>query len=105
MPLVFWSYIISDVPMNNELLSETTDCQCPFLSLCNFVRDNKTKFPDLVARIQNNYCSKPACCRCARFRIYQILGADGVPLLMLPDQTEWARQIVEECGSGFMTAS
>lgn len=91
---------MGDVPMNKPLC-ETTDCQCPFLGQCNLVRDIHTKIPELIARIQNNYCTKSAHSRCGRFQIYQTLGHDAVPPLMLPDQTDWARQIIREGGFDF----
>jgi hypothetical protein len=80
-------------------LFETTDNQCSFLDECVFIRENQTKMPELVVRIQNNFCTKSACFRCARFQISQLLGLEAVPPLMLPSQIEWARQIIEEYGS------
>ena len=68
------------------------------MSQCDFVRENRTKMPELVNRIQDHYCSKAAYCQCARFRIYQSLGTAATPPLMLPEQIEWSRQIIEEYG-------
>ena len=52
--------------------------------------------PELVERIQKTYCTTLSCCRCARFQIAQNLGLDAVPQLMLPNQNQWATQIIEE---------
>jgi hypothetical protein len=101
----FGSFIIGDFPVNNEFLGETTECQCPFLVQCNFIRENRTKMSELVARIESRYCTKSACCRCARFRVAQVLGPVAMPPLMLPEQIDWARQIIEECGRDFKPVS
>jgi 4'-phosphopantetheinyl transferase EntD len=53
--------------------------------------------PELVSRIKDTYCTTTSCCRCARFQIAQNVGLDAVPHLMLPNQTEWASQILAEC--------
>ena len=53
--------------------------------------------PELVERIQDTYCTKPARSECARFKIAQSVGTEKVPPLMLPEQVEWAQQIIEEC--------
>jgi hypothetical protein len=87
----------------NETDNKIEDSQCPYVDSCVFLRENRTKMPELIARIQADYCTNPACCRCARFRISQSLGLDKVPALMLPDQIDWARQIVQEFGGDLET--
>ena len=52
--------------------------------------------PELIERIQDTYCTKPARSECARFKIAQSVGLEKVPPLMLPEQVEWARQIIAE---------
>ncbi|MCK5783541.1 MAG: hypothetical protein KAH06_03790 [Desulfobacterales bacterium] len=81
---------------------EITDRQCPFLSQCALIHENRTKMPDLIARIEDDYCTKAAF-RCARFQVCQTIGVNVVPPLLLPDQIDWARQIIEEYHCGITT--
>ena len=76
--------------------SKTEDCQCPVLDRCAFVSKNRDNMPELVNRIQNNYCLKPAYSDCARFHVCQALDCETVPPLMLPDQVRWAQQVIAE---------
>ena len=100
VPVFLGNIRFGDIPMDKPY-SEMKDGQCPFMDQCRFLRENRTKMPELIARIMDTYCTKSACCRCARFRIAQSLGLHAVPPLMLPDQIDWARQIVQECGVNF----
>ena len=75
---------------------ETTNCECPCLNECTFVCSNQANMPELVQRIKDRYCTNSAWGECARYRVYQSLGAREVPPLMLPDQVNWARQVIEE---------
>ena len=75
---------------------ETTEHQCSFLNQCDLVRKNATKTPELIRRIQSQHCTKADYRQCARFQIYESLGTDAVPPLMLPEPTDCARQIIEE---------
>ena len=102
VPVFLGNIRFGDIPMDKPY-SEMKDGQCPFMDQCRFLHENRTKMPELIARIQDTYCTKPACCRCARFRISQSLGLAKVPALMLPDQIDWARQIVQEFGGNLET--
>ena len=75
---------------------ETTEHQCPLFDQCDFIHENATKTPELIRRIQNHHCTKTTYFKCARFHVTQSLGLDAVPPLMLPEQTDWARQVIEE---------
>lgn len=81
----------------SETNDKTEDLQCPLMDTCVFLRENRTTMPELVERIQDTYCTKPARSECARFKIAQSVGTEKVPPLMLPEQVEWAQQIIEEC--------
>lgn len=70
--------------------------QCPFNNQCVLINQNQSKMPGLIHRVQENYCTLKSCFKCARFCVYRALGIDAVPELMLPTQTEWAKQIIEE---------
>ena len=80
----------------SETNNKTEDLQCPFVDSCAFLLENRTKMPELVERIQDTYCTKPACRKCGRFQVSQSVGLEKVPPLMLPEQVEWAQQIIEE---------
>lgn len=69
--------------------------QCLYLEQCDLIQKNKTSMPNLVERIQKYYCSKLTF-QCARRLIYDILGVSFVPPLLLPNQWEWAKQIICE---------
>ena len=81
----------------SETNNKTEDLQCPLMDTCAFLCENRTTMPELVERIQDTYCTKPARSECARFKIAQSVGTEKVPPLMLPEQVEWAQQIIEEC--------
>ncbi|MHC4232371.1 MAG: hypothetical protein ACYSQY_05335 [Planctomycetota bacterium] len=81
----------------SETNDKTEDLQCPLMDTCAFLCENRTTMPELVERIQDTYCTKPARSECARFKIAQSVGTEKVPPLMLPEQVEWAQQIIEEC--------
>ncbi len=78
-----------------EFNSDKSECRCPFLDQCCFIRDNAVKIPELIQRTRQRYCCNHPD-RCARHKLYETIGSDVVPPLMLPDQHEWCRQIIEE---------
>jgi len=80
-----------------------TDYQCSLVEKCVLLRNNETKMPELVNRIRQQYCKTEDFCQCARFHIYESAGLAAVPPLMLPDQFDWSRQIIEEYRKGFET--
>lgn len=71
------------------------NCKCPHIGSCGLIQQNKARMPNLVQRIQDYYCAWESL-RCARRWLYEILGPSFVPPLLLPNQWEWARQIVTE---------
>jgi len=68
---------------------------CPFMEQCHFLLSNYETMPELVERTVEHYCTNSQA-RCARLELYESLGAAAVPELMLPNQYDWARQIVED---------
>ena len=74
----------------------TSEGKCHHLEHCNLIVDNKTRMPNLIKRIQSYYCMKLTS-QCARRWIYDSLGKSFVPPLLLPNQWEWAREIICEC--------
>jgi predicted nucleotide-binding protein (sugar kinase/HSP70/actin superfamily) len=75
--------------------SDTNVYECPFLDQCEFIQNNIDKMPELIQRTKERYCTQPES-ECARRWLYVECGGRAVPPLMLPEQTAWARQIMEE---------
>lgn len=73
--------------------------QCPLLDQCELISENLDKMPELILRTKDRFCSNPEL-ECARRRIKQTLGDKMVPPLMLPEQMDWAEQIIDENNSG-----
>jgi hypothetical protein len=69
---------------------------CLFFEQCNFVQDNAERMPELIQRTQERFCMVQDS-KCARRQLYETWGAEVVPPLMLPEQTDWAKQIRDEC--------
>ncbi|QEN04833.1 hypothetical protein EW093_08995 [Thiospirochaeta perfilievii] len=63
--------------------------QCEFLDICSFAKDGND------TELKASYCdSNPL--RCARFMVYQSLGAEKVPEDLMPDQKTDAYGIIAE---------
>ena len=75
----------------------TSDFTCPYLEQCDLVVNNKARMPNLIQRIQSYYCNKLTS-QCSRRWIYDTLGKQYLPPLLLPNQWEWAREIICEYG-------
>jgi hypothetical protein len=71
------------------------NCKCPHIGSCSLIQQNTARMPNLVQRIRDYYCAWESL-RCARRWLYDTLGHSFVPPLLLPNQWEWARQIVTE---------
>ena len=72
---------------------------CPHLGACGIVQGDLEKMPGLVERFKQNYClgNHAACCR--RW-VWDFLGVEKVPELMLPHQRDWAQQLLSDSGIG-----
>lgn len=87
----------------SESVNETKSL-CPFLEQCDLVKMLEEKMEELSERIYNSYCTKSPS-KCARYRLYDKIGASAVPPLLLPGQTDWAQQIIDELKNTVTTAS
>lgn len=67
---------------------------CPYVEQCHFLNNSET-MPELIERTIERYCTNIDG-KCSRMWIFETLGASAVPDLMLPNQYDWARQIVED---------
>jgi hypothetical protein len=68
---------------------------CVLQGKCKVISDNRVDMPDFTRHLEDYFC-KQTRHQCARFQVYEALGLDAIPALMLPDQYDWARQIIEE---------
>ena len=78
----------------NETLSE--QC-CPYMQECMILTTHQENLPGLVNRFKNHYCLKNHHV-CARRWIQDFLGIESVPELMMPQQHDWAEQLLMEAG-------
>jgi hypothetical protein len=83
----------------DESAQKKPDILCPFSEQCGLVEMLREKMAELSQRIYNNYCTN-ASSQCARRQLYEQVGANAVPPLMLPGQLNWARQITEAIKDG-----
>jgi len=82
--------------MEQEPEKSSIEYKCPYLDQCCFIQDNIERMPELIRRIQERYCAVEDVV-CARRYLYDGISPNAVPPLMLPEQIQWARQIIEEC--------
>jgi capsular polysaccharide biosynthesis protein len=69
---------------------------CRFLEKCPFF--NAPEVADrlhLINHLKTTYCHNDFE-NCCRYWIATTLGREHVPALMMPDQMDWARQILQE---------
>ncbi len=68
--------------------------RCPLYESCAFLKDETfEKMRGLVHRFQQIYCQGNYS-GCARYKIASALGESFVPTLMMPNQIEWADQVL-----------
>ncbi len=67
---------------------------CEYTAVCPFYAGSLSGRPD-VDEMKQNYCMSNNL-RCARFVIYEALGADGVPADLYPDEKTRAYQVISE---------
>lgn len=69
---------------------------CNFLENCPFFSTPEmVDRPHLIDYLKTVYCRSDFQ-NCCRYRIAAALGCEHIPSLMMPDQMEWARQILKE---------
>ncbi len=70
---------------------------CPYLETCSLICNHRDKLPGLIDRFMARYCYKNHQA-CSRRWIREFLGAEKVPDLMMPQQRDWAEQLLFEAG-------
>ena len=87
--------------MQKEKVDSQTEL-CPHLKSCNMIQHDHEKFPELIERFKQNYCLQKHH-RCSRRWIWDFLGFEKVPELMMPHQHDWAQQVLIDTGIGYNT--
>jgi hypothetical protein len=71
---------------------------CPYHEKCPmFGNQICTKFPPLSEKLKDQYC-RGKFETCARKCVRETIGKEFVPTMMLPQQSDWARQILSDKG-------
>lgn len=70
---------------------------CPYMEGCDILKTHQDNLPGLVNRFKEHYCLKNHHV-CARRWIRDFLGVESVPELMMPQQHDWAEQLLIEAG-------
>ena len=73
----------------------STDCKCPFLDRCTLLLHHENRMPNLIDSVKKYYCTNHIS-QCARKWIYETIGQNYVPPLLLPNQWEWAESIASD---------
>ncbi len=68
---------------------------CPHMNICRMIQVQEGTLPTLIDRFKANYCFNNHHV-CARRWVYDFLGAKAVPELMMPQQRDWAEQLLFE---------
>ena len=73
---------------------------CPYTETCRMIQGQQESLPSLIDRFKKNYCFKNHHA-CARRWIQDFLGAEEIPDLMMPQQHDWAEQLLFESGVSY----
>ena len=71
--------------------------QCPNLERCSFFQEHQDTMPDLVKKLKSKYCLSDNS-QCARLLVSRQLGREKVPVLLMPHQLDWAKQLLYDAG-------
>lgn len=75
---------------------ETSAAQCcPLADGCSFFHRSKNYMPHISEQLKEEYCMKDNR-HCACLRVHNKLGAEWVPLNMMPYHHGWAETIFEQ---------
>ena len=67
------------------------DCEC--LETCPFFNDKMANMPSMAEMLKSRYC-KGDWASCARHRVFTVLGTDGVPGDLFPNQEADANKLL-----------
>jgi hypothetical protein len=73
--------------------------ECEIIQTCLFFNEPAVRdMPGLVKQLKTTYCLGDNT-KCARHKVYKALGRQAIPKLMLPDQYDWAQQVLRDAKS------
>ena len=82
--------------MLTQCKSKVIVSKCEYIETCSlFTVDVILKSDRAKERFREMFCLS-GCCSCARRMVHNKLGPEFVPALMLPNQLDWARQILSD---------
>ena len=81
---------------------DAAEKHCPYLDRCDLIQNHVEHLPGLIDRFKARYCLKRPFA-CSRRWIWDFLGAEKVPELMMPQQRDWAEQLLFEAGIRYST--
>jgi hypothetical protein len=68
--------------------------ECELNQTCPFFNDAIVcDLPELIKQLKHTYCLGNNT-QCARYSIFRVLGRNAVPKSLMPNQHEWAKQIL-----------
>lgn len=79
--------------------NKPTKPSCNLAKECVFYQKYENTIIPLNQRLLTEYCMKNHT-QCARWKIYQTIGFEWIPMNMLPYQHERTKQILNETGAG-----
>jgi hypothetical protein len=72
---------------------------CELNQACPFFDDSTIRdMPELVKQIKTVYCLGDNT-MCARHNIFRVLGGEAIPKSLMPNQHDWAKQILLDAKS------
>lgn len=69
------------------------DCEC--VPKCPFFNDRMANMPQMAALMKSRYCQGDKL-TCARYQVKSVLGPEGVPSDLFPNQHERAQTLIAE---------
>lgn len=67
--------------------------ECEWMHECSFIKQFEERSPATMAIFRQNYCDGDVS-QCARYMIFDRIGADAVPTNLYPNEAWQAEQII-----------
>jgi hypothetical protein len=94
--LIFEPFFTDIVSIHTDNLAGDALMFCPYHEKCPmFGNQICTEFPPLSEKLKDQYC-RGKFETCARKCVRETIGKEFVPQMMLPQQHDWARQILTD---------
>lgn len=79
--------------------NKPTKPSCNLANECIFYQKSESNTSQLNQRLRAEYCMKNHT-QCARWKVFKAIGAEWIPMSMLPYQHERTKEILNETGVG-----